>query len=528
MHSVLSIDLCSEPARADVVQVMGRNITVLESRSGNLLDLSKSINEDDVDGGNKKEGEENSSDSYGRMRKGIKGLLSGLTGPWTSSVVIIPPEDYLSLNIDLPFSDPKHISKILPFEVQDRIPFPIADFLVEHHFLGPVAVNGTPPAGQNDIHVSIVPRAKIKEVLAACKANDLEPVILSTPTAVLGAIYYLAPEYFVQDSAVIYASEPNYYISIAIGGQLKLDRVVRKRTTTPSAENIAQGKSSDSEVEEQRARREILTELKLTLASFEHRYNHSVQKIYFMGGSYLRDDLQKTLSRPVEQVVLGTLMSSGQNQPFAEDSDKGSPGLGVLGAVFAQDINSPPILTNFRTQEFSYSPRLSEVFRGCRNIMPFALVALLMAALCMVLVYAIRARHISQMQESISTQIRSVIPEAELPEGLEVEALRGQLNKLQEQLKDLGSLSRFSPLDTLIQLTKDIPQGGGITFRSIQIKNNRVKIEGVAPDYGAIDNISKLLEAKKGTYARVKPEVSSSVTSGSNGRVFSLEIFMEG
>ena len=126
----------------------------------------------------------------------------------------------------------------------------------------------------------------------------------------------------------------------------------------------------------------------------------------------------------------------------------------------------------------------------------------------------------------MAAQIKASMPNIDIPEWLEVEALRGQLNKLQDQLKDLGSLSRFSPLDTLVQITKDFPTVPDVAVRSINIKNSRVKLEGTAPDYAAVENIEKKFKAKKELYSRVKSDVSSTMNAGSNGRTFTLEIIL--
>ena len=120
------------------------------------------------------------------------------------------------------------------------------------------------------------------------------------------------------------------------------------------------------------------------------------------------------------------------------------------------------------------------------------------------------------------------MPNAEVPEAYPVEALRGQVRLLEEQLKDLGTLSQLSPLDTLAELTRDIgevtkalPPEKKIAIRTISIKSsNRIKVEGTTSDYGAPEELERALRAKK---YRAKADAKDLVP-GTNEREFTLDI----
>ncbi len=528
MQAVLSVDLTSVPARAEVIEVEGRSLRVVESCEFDVGDLLATIPHSELAHSKDQiaaaEEPPPASPSEGEVVEQIKEplqtplskLISGIKTPWTSSILIVPPPSYLSLNIDLPFIDQKSIGKILALEVQDRIPFEVSEFLVEYRALGalpPRESDGGAASPGYDIHVSLVPRDYMRTIVKLCKASDFEPLIITTATATLGGAYHVAPDFMAPDSAVVYSRGLTLFVAMAHGGVVKSDRVL-SRTVPPEV-----GTTLPQEVLNQ-LQKSLLTDLKLTLSGFESRYGISISKIYYAGGDLAPESLQQNLSRPIELLPLDS---------FTRPSETGTPvaaSLATLGAVFIQDVEPPTILTNFRINEFSYSPRLKEVYRGLKTLAPYILFTLLLGLMTLGALFYSRGRYIDQVKQSLANQIKAAMPDAEVPPGLEIEALRGQLNRLQDQLKDLGSLSKFSPLDSLVELTKDFPFAPDISIRTVNIKNSRIKVEGTAPNYEAAEKIEKALKAKRDTYARIKTTVSDTVAPGTTGRSFTLEIFL--
>ncbi len=542
MQPVLSIDLSCDPAWAELVDVEGKEPKVIEAHSSALPSLLEYIfsspqtpaldtaaNETAV--ANTAPGSEPPSKAIPAPIQELKFLLAKFRGAWVNTVIILPTPDYLTLNLELPFADPKQLSKVLPLEVQDRIPFDIQEFLVEYKVLGnySAGANASNKDGgskesshksvvEKDIHVSLFPKRCVRRLLEVCKKVDLEPRIVSSPSTFIAGALALAPEYFSSNCALVYPTAQSLYITIVRDGQLVGDRVIHRPGTTAQNANTLNIDDQTSTVQRQK---EMLVDLKLTLSSFESRYGQPITKVYLFGSTPTREEVQQIISRSVETISVAEL--TRQTPPGGASQYSG---LATLSALFVKEMEAPLPLVNFRAHEFAYSPRLMELMRSARDLAPYLLFVVLLAMLTFSATYYTRARYVSQLDAAVGEKIRSTLVGAEIVPGQEVESLHSNINRLQMQLKDLGSLSRYSPLDAFTEASKDFPRLPGVSVRAVNIKNNRIKVEGIAPEYGTADKIDRVFNSKKETYARAKSEVSSAPVPGGTGRAFTLEIYL--
>ncbi len=427
----------------------------------------------------------------------IRKTIENLNSSWTNAIVIAPSEKYLSINLELPFSDNRQIQKVLSLEVQDRVPFDVEELVLEHHVVGTLSDTG------HDVHVGMTPRSSVKEVLGLCKQGEFEPLYLCTPMSALAAIHYIAPDYISPACAIVYARGPYIYVTLCLDHVARADRVIVRG----ELKRFAKDALDDAP----------LTDLKLTLIAFESRYEKNLEKVYILGQGLQREELQQALGRNVEYLALEGLVKS----------EPGAANLASIASVFALDEQAPPLLSNFRVQEFSYSPRLREVFLGLKKVAPYFFAAL--AALVIAVAGTMLANefYVSRIRSKMTKEILELYPDAAQYPNQELDAFRGEMTRLQDQLKSLGSLSKLSPIDSLIALTKDFPRDAGATVRSVNIKNNRIEIEGTAPDYGTVDRIEKALNTKKDVYRRVKTDASqNNFAGGAGGLPFKIEIWL--
>lgn len=552
MQYILSVDATVDPAQAVIVKVDGRSVEVIESRPidlmGELAPESAPANEaaqpsepavQEGSGQEDRPGLQNvpkaartiatTRDQLGElpdepsegspsMERRSGGLLSAgpvnlhevLSTPWTNAVLIIPPEDYLSLNLELPFSDQRNIGKILDLEVQDVVPFDVSEFLLQHTSIAPLA------PGSFDVHVSIIPKTYIRRLLKACRSFGFEPLIISTPSSIAAALYYIAPDYFVKNSAIIVAQDPLYYVTSCFEGRIRSERVIRRSQPVPGLAGGSGPRGGDSE---ENARQALLLELKMTVAATERRYRGQIECVYLVENTPLGWNpaaLRQALGRNVQTVNLAEL--GREIQP--------ATAMAGLGAVFAQDVDPPMILTNFRTREFSYLPPLKEVMAGLRLLLPLILSALMLLAVTMITVFYMRERHIGKLRSAMFEQIKAAMPDAEIDESTALQQLQRQNAALDEQLKDLGSPSSLSPLDVLLEISKDFPISSDTFLNQVGIRGNNVKLDGTAPDYAAVDRVEKALnKRKKSVYCRIKKD-SGGLGAVAGSRSFSFEIWL--
>ncbi len=536
MQTVLAIDTTVEPAQAHLVRVGGKALEVIESHSSNLgAQLSQAefsalkaeafhSFKQSLSGAStvtpQTEGDaaDNSREEGARILKtiaqGFKDLVNKFQSPWTTSVLIVPTPDYLSINMDLPFKEQKSISRIINFEVQDVVPFDVNDFLIQPRF-----ISARSP-GSYDVHVSLIFKSFVRNVLNVCKFGNIEPLIVTTPASVIAALYHLAPDYFVDNSAVILCQERFYSLAFKIDGEVRCDRVLDGQLYDAS-----RGPGSLT----------VLSDIKLSLAHVERRYERKIERIFFVGDPESASFFKQSLGRSVEVVNLKEFVRASQSQQT--NQDQLSLGVAGLSALFAQDVKPPQILTNFRVNEFAFSPQLQELFGGLKKLLPYFGALLLAVAVTLLGLYASRQVYRAKLESTISEYVRAALPDTPIAvEGMELAVLSGESQKMATTLKDLGSLSSMSPLAVFLHVSNDMKEAArdlknkeGTDATELTIKSGVIFVKGNVPDYSAADSIRQHMERVKKPdggrfYCGVKMTVSRTTTPGKTTRPFELNM----
>ena len=419
----------------------------------------------------------------------LRETIVSLEHQWTAVSVIIPPHDHLALNLNLPFGDAKNLNRIVDLEVQDVVPFELEDFLVQYAPLGPMTQGSAAldikesATISYDVHVGLMPRAFVRNILEICKAAGIEPNILTVPSSVLGGVYHLGKDFFTTNSAVIFNRGDEYSMAIFINGEVRVERVLY-------ASKILAGTPLQAG---EHPLRPVFTALKLMLASSERRYNTRIENVYILGREIRGSNLQQLLGRPIQGLQMKDFIKVGDSPV----------GISALGVPFATDDTTVSPLSNFRTREFSFTPKFAEFLRAFFATSKYLQLAIGSIALTLLVIYGIRAYSLSSIQSSLTEQIRAVIPGFD-PQSSDIRgALMKSEAKLTEELGVLGSQAKVSPLDALLEILRLLPAGDGLAITNIKITSTTAKITGTAPQLASIENVGKALRANKGVFSKV-------------------------
>jgi hypothetical protein len=515
MQLILGIDLSCQPCELTLSQVEGTQVEVVERvtaripicSSTELLktpDLIKRLlkPQDLAVGAEQQQGGDDAAagadfieshratvlESIAELSNAVGQLSPG----WTATSVILPQNDFLSLNLDLPFGDPKNLDRIVDLEVQDVVPFELETFFVQYAAVGSSSdgssAQRSQPGGQFDVHIGILPRMIVKNVLDLCKEAGLEPNVLTVPSSAIAAVYHLAKDYLVPNSAVVFNRGDEYCIAVYINGEPRVERSVY-------ASQILSAVSPDKRHENLQ---HIFTALKLILASAERRYGSRVEKVYLLGREVKGANTHQLFGRPLEGLPLGDLLKSSDEQV----------GISALSAIFAQDDALKAPLSNFRTREFSFTPRIAEFFRaliGTKRAVIRALAAVCISALA---IFLSREYFISSYENQLISRIQKVIPAFPEDPSKVRENLMQSVNKLSEELGAFGSRARVTPADAFIEVVKGIPTSGEIAVSSIRVSGVRVQISGNAAELSPVERFVKALDARKDIFSKVEYKTS--------------------
>jgi hypothetical protein len=429
--------------------------------------------------------------------------LAPLKGSWEAAMVVVPPQSFVSLNVDLPFADPKSIAKILELEVQDVVPFDLDEFVIQHSSVLPETPSLTAASAAAtrgfDVHVGIIPKILIRHVLGLAQGCGLEPELVTSPSSLAAGAFDVASQYFKENAAIIVASPPYFSIAVRVHGRTRLERVVTPPSGAQSPETV----------------KALLSDLRLTIASVERRYGQRIDAVYLFGNGLKPVQLEQTLARPIEEFTMRDLVRLPSS---------GEVGIAALAPVFFRDDLPASLLSNFRVKEFAYRPKFGALLGVVRKAGNWISVALTLLVVACGVLFAARRYEIGQREAHLVGEIRRVVPDFTVPaDGDIIGAIRRQETVLSQQLGALGSPSQASPFDALGAISRDLPTDiPGLQVNMLKIGNSRVDIEGVAPDLSAIAKIEKALKDKRGMYKKVSAKAGSA--SGSRGYRFSVEI----
>ena len=495
MQQVLSIDTTSEPAHISVFRVDGRKLEVLEQKSLPQSELGFQYHEEPA-ASSSEDTEKQAEQSQPRVT-GLKDVLSSFKESWTNSIIIVPPWKYFSLNVELPFGDVRSIDRILDLEVQDHVPFDVSEFLLQAQPVHRLE------NGRYDVHVSLVPKNYVQEIIELCKESGIEPRIVSTPASVLGALYYLAPQYFPRNSAVIFPQQDTTHMIVAIDGKVRADRVLHAPFP---AQYLAEEKDKASN---------LLTEMKLTITATEQAYNKALDKVIVVGNEFNPKAIQELIGREVETVEFEEILGV---------SSLNGAALSGLASVFVQDEAPPPILTNLRAREFSYRLQLGELFRGLKRLIPYVLAAFSVLVIGLVFIYFLNIQKMNSMRSAMREQIQRIIGDETVPDKDAIFFLRGKIKSLNEQVKDLGTPAKLSPLAALLEISKDMPKAGDIKVKRLSIEGTKMRIEGTTPDYSGAEQLEGKLKKNRKMYCNVKLKPPGAGAGGTKTFNFEIEL----
>ncbi len=523
MQCILGVDLSSQPCEITVSRIEGEQVEVLERTTavipllldkaflskGDIRSLLASRNDDklpsengDGSGAASREGAEQGEDSAREQVRSavaaLKEAIASLQTEWTASSVIIPPHDHVSLNLTLPFGDQRSLNAIVGNQIQDMLPFETDEFLIQYCTVGLfeagtgiTSADQDPSAPPFDIHVGVIPRGFVRNLLELCKASGLEPNVLTVPSSAVAAVYHLGKSFFKENSAIVFNRGEEYSMAVLVNGEVRVERALL-------ASNIIPAKASDHREE---SLKHIFTALKLMIASTERRYGTRIENVYLLGRDVKGSNLQQLFGRPLEGLRFEDLLRSNESQI----------GLSALSAVFAKDENAPTPLVNYRTGEFSFTPRIGEFIRALLGARAYFLTAAIAGVVAVAGVYGIREFTIAQSRSALEEQIRTVIPNFESTDEDVFTSLASAQKKLSDELGVLGSPAKVSVLEALLEIFKLFPSDGATTVNSIKISDTKATITGTASSISSSESIAKALKMSKDVFSKVEqPRTSPS------------------
>jgi general secretion pathway protein L len=516
---ILSIDLTMSPASVVLASVDNRSVSIIEEQRFELIGLAALTIDDAANNdvplaangtaeaatqpiGSSGEAEGVSpTTAHGELIHprsaderhlidALEAIASKFHERWNKAVAVLPALESLTIEVEVPFRNRKKIAQVLPFEVQDLVPFELDGFSVSYQ-----VVEETPNGGAR-ILVDLYPRNSLQKVLHLFRLVGIDPAVLATPASVLTTVFDLGTDYFQKDCLLAWEAPDYLAIAVFIDGRPRLKRVIpRARATTAPQEPATEW---------------LIQTIRSSFLGLERTHNRTINRVYIFSHSGIAaTTLQEQLARETETIQVSELVGG--------TTDNGN--LAPLAAHLVRSVRHHAAI-NLRSGDLAYRPDIQGFLRAFRGLLPYFVTLIAIIFIWMVGSYAIRSHRISALESAIHSAIHAVLPTASITAGQEGSIVAEENRKLEAHLKELGSLSRLSPLDVLLQISEDVPNLTALTVTNITIRDNNLTLKAKASNT-TIDEVERALKAKSKRYCRL--EITESRSFGAE-KEFELRV----
>jgi general secretion pathway protein L len=504
---VLGLDIGSHSVKAvELRQSLGRELEVVQLRSFAVDDPAPALATE------------------------LRHLFAAHDLPAQNVIVSIAGDRLSTRRLSFPFKDRRKIAAAVPFELEEQVPFELAEFVVDWDFAGESA------AGV-DVTASLVQRSEVSLLVETLAEAGISPRAIEAEGLALSNLAGLLELPGLRILADVGHRKTSFCLCRA-------GRVIATRTVPIAGRALtlafAQERSL-GEVEAERAKIEegvignrraaqavavldrLAREFARTLGSFEPLIagGERVEKVHLLGGSarlagleaYLAGRSGLTIERlPLPRGALGSaFVAAGDTLLFAP-----AMALALRGTSRAQ--------TRMNLRQGDLAERL-DLGAMARELRPTALLAggLLAAALvaCGVDIW-IHSRSASALEAASRTLVAEALGGRDPGEDA-LAAMQGALRAVQRRADTLGVYQgNLSALDLLTEISAHVPKDLDVVFEEVSIERGTVQIQGHSPSFGSVDRLRGEL-AKHPAFSEI---TVGDITTDSRrtGQTFSLRI----
>jgi Tfp pilus assembly protein PilN len=407
-------------------------------------------------------------------------------------VSALPSELVASRLLTLPFKDRRKLAQVVPFAIEEQLPFSIEDAIAAFTKVGETDDGAIALA-------AVVRRTELGSHLDLLGKAGLDPKTVTLGPLALAALLTQAPNRNGRGD-----HGPRLVMDIDEGrtSMVLLDKGGVPRALRTVTAGLAFGNGTPLAAPAASA---IVTVARQTLLA--HAPDLGVPDLLIAGPAAaipaVRSEIAKALANAVGEV---DDFDSRELEGFESDSLR----FAVCGAMlFGESPVNPLDLLNFRQEEFAYRGRTADVTPLYRTAF-LAAAMLIFGGLHVILNTATRYHRLGVLDHQIESLAAPAIGShsaAEVPA-----ILRAKIEAAHKQLHLMGS-SQTSPLDVLLALSHALPPHLGVQFSDLQIDDAGIKVNASADSYASVDQAKKSL-TDSGYFDNIQVNTAKSSDSG--------------
>jgi general secretion pathway protein L len=372
-------------------------------------------------------------------------ILKDRSREWGGAKIVssIPGQLFSQRLVSFPFADRKRVEKALPFEIEDGLPFPLDDIVIDHLVLdGGQSAKGAGASKEASVLAIMLPKTVLKQHLDLLASAGIDPQSI-VPSYV--GLYSLSEMIKSEGCTLLNCGKD---LCLRSNGTVKALRSFSGLGPTAS--------------------------LRHTVQSLETEQKERVEKVSILCMDDGTQDELTALGIVVEQIT-------------PELGGKKAVDPVSLGIALSEQVN-------FRKGEFSYRLADEGAHRRKRTlIIAGAAAAVLFAANLGVKYYLIQSSY-GKLDQEIRAIYHQAVPDAKNAAD-PVRMLKSSLDEARKKFGVLGTGT--SALDVMKAVTDGIPKEVRVAFQEFNLEGDRLKLQGEAASFESVDKIkAELLKSE--------------------------------
>ncbi len=364
---------------------------------------------------------------------------------WTGARIVssIPGHLFSQRLVSFPFADRKRVEKALPFELEDGLPFPLDDIVIDHLLLdGGQGAKGAGASKEAEVLALMLPKAVLKQHLDLLASAGIDPQFI-VPSYV--GLYSLSEMMKSEGCTLLTCGRD---LCLRSNGAVKALRSFSGLGPTAG--------------------------LRHTVQSLETEQKERVEKASLLCADDGAQGELAALGITVEQIA-------------PELGGKKAVDPVSLGLALSEQVN-------FRKGEFSY--RLAD--EGAHRRKRTLLIAGAAAAVLFVANLGVKYYLVETSYGKLDQEIRAIYHQAVPDAKTAADPVRMLKSSLDEARKKYGVLGTgTSALDVMKAVTDGIPKEVRVAFQEFNLEGDRLKLQGEAASFESVDKIkAELLKSE--------------------------------
>ena len=431
--------------------------------------------------------------------------------------VCLGADHFFFRNLSLPFADPRKITKILPFELEETAPVEIEKLLVD-------AIATPSGDGKADVIAAMIEREILAERLSLLLELGLDPEIV-TVSGVQTAVRLLELPGCPADLIFLDIGLRRATMIVALNGRIVL---IRPLDFDGLRAEIGFGDNPAAIIAK---RPEHLAEIYATFASAVQQTMLAAQMrekavpVYLSGPACRLQGLSAALKDALGAEIRTCDLL--RQQPFL----KAAPGIEARWIPWIMDqalaLGMQPGRSrkgfNFRKEEFARKASFKQ-YRYLRSRIGMSVAVLFAVVFCFLMVDFISCK---MEEKRLATRIRTIFSET-LPG---VARIVEPVSQLQAEIKRLKTGGRqggnaYKVIDLLAEISERIPASSRVRLTLMVVDDKGVRLKGTTNTFNTVDTIKKGLE--KSSYFQTVTITSANLAQKGDEVLFEIKIQLGG